>query len=305
MLLEMERGGEERCSLLPEATRTSGKATSAHTLVNIIVSLLGTGALSLPYAFRVAGWLACSIGLLLTGLASYYCMLLLVSIFSIPRPAQTQTYGDVGSNAFGVTGRFLTEFLILASHAGAAVSFLIFMGQNLSSVFCSFTTNSSISLSTFIFLLLLPLEIFLSFIRSLSLLTPFSTFATFCNVFAMAVVIKEDINQLADYSFGSRTAFKGAWSIPFACGLAVFCFEGFGLTLSLEGSMAKPRKFPLVLLQAFIGIALAYICFGTFGYLAYGEETKEIITLNLPSNWTAVIVKVSTNHRIQLVQNFA
>lgn len=57
--------------------------------------------------------------------------------------------------------------------------------------------------------------------------------------------------------------------------------------------MAERKKFHWVLCQAFLVISLAYICFGIFGYFAYGDETKEIITLNLPNNWSSIAVKVS------------
>lgn len=59
--------------------RISGGATSAQTLGNIVVSIVGTGVLGLPYAFRVAGWLAGSLGVALAGASTYFCMLLLVS----------------------------------------------------------------------------------------------------------------------------------------------------------------------------------------------------------------------------------
>lgn len=81
---EMDFDGEKRGSPLLQLTKTSGTATSVQTLGNIVVSILGTGILGLPYAFRIAGWLAGSVGILITGLAIYYCMLLLVSIFSLP-----------------------------------------------------------------------------------------------------------------------------------------------------------------------------------------------------------------------------
>lgn len=55
-----------------------GRATAAQTLGNIVVSVVGTGVLGLPYAFRVAGWLAGSIGVAAAGVSSYYCMMLLV-----------------------------------------------------------------------------------------------------------------------------------------------------------------------------------------------------------------------------------
>lgn len=216
---------------------------------------------------------------------------------------QVQTFGDVGAKAFGVAGCLLSELLILVSYVGGAVAYFVIMGENLSSVMGFFITNSSIHPSAFTFLLLLPLEIALSFVRSLSFLAPFSAFATLCNVFAMVVVIKEDVDKIAGSSFEtSGSAFKGFGCIPFVLGFSVFCFNGLGMTLPLEGSMSKRRMFPLVLLQVFVGLLLLYICFGAFGHMAYGEETKDIITLNLPNNWSAVSVKVIN---VQTVENFS
>jgi solute carrier family 36 (proton-coupled amino acid transporter) len=56
-----------------------GGATPAQTLGNVVVSIVGTGVLGLPYAFRAAGWLAGSVGVAAAGSATLYCMLLLVS----------------------------------------------------------------------------------------------------------------------------------------------------------------------------------------------------------------------------------
>jgi solute carrier family 36 (proton-coupled amino acid transporter) len=54
-------------------------ATPAQTIGNIVVSIVGTGVLGLPYAFRTAGWLAGALGVAGAGAATFYCMLLLVS----------------------------------------------------------------------------------------------------------------------------------------------------------------------------------------------------------------------------------
>ncbi|KAE8813555.1 amino acid transporter ANT1-like [Hordeum vulgare] len=58
-----------------------GGATWAQTLGNVVVSIVGTGVLGLPYAFRAAGWLAGTLGVAAAGCATLYCMLLLVSIY--------------------------------------------------------------------------------------------------------------------------------------------------------------------------------------------------------------------------------
>lgn len=143
----------------------------------------------------------------------------------------------------------------------------------------------------FIFAVLLPLQIALSFVRSLSSLSPFSIFADACNVLAMAIVIKEDI-RLFDHPFADRSAFNGLWAIPFSFGVALFCFEGFSMTLALEASMAERKKFKWVLSQALVCIMFVYACFGVCGYLAYGEATKDIVTLNLPNSWSSSAVKI-------------
>ncbi|KAK8926352.1 hypothetical protein KSP39_PZI018009 [Platanthera zijinensis] len=288
-------------SLTPLIRRrgTAGEATVAQTLGNIVVSIVGTGVLGLPYAFRVAGWLAGSLGVAVAGASTYFCMLLLIQCRDrfeehndeeIDDATHIQSYGDLGAKAFGTRGRYLTEFLVLISQAGGAVAYLVFIGQNLSSLFAN-TNHSLISPSIFIFLLLLPLELSLSFIRSLSSIAPFSVFADTCNILAMAIVIKEDF-QLFDRFPRERIAFNGTWGLPYAGGVAVFCFEGFSMTLSLEASMADKKKYRWVLLLAFIAITLIYVSFGIFGYLAYGDETKDIITLNLPNNLSAIATKV-------------
>lgn len=60
-------------------------ATPAQTLGNIVVSIVGTGVLGLPYAFRTSGWLAGALGVAGAGAATFYCMLLLVSNYSHTR----------------------------------------------------------------------------------------------------------------------------------------------------------------------------------------------------------------------------
>lgn len=204
------------------------------------------------------------------------------------------TYGDLGYKCMGKPGRYLTESLIVVAQCGGSVAYLIFIGQNLSSIF----KVHSLTFVSFIFMLA-PLEILLSWINTLSALAPFSIFADVCNVLAMGFVVKDDIQNAlgGQFSFGERKAItSNIGGLPFAGGMAVFCFEGFGMTLALEASMKERRTFPKLLGLAFAGITLVYILFGFFGYMAYGEDTKDIVTLNLPRGWTAITVQVTYHH---------
>ncbi|KAE9585328.1 putative amino acid transporter, transmembrane domain-containing protein [Lupinus albus] len=279
---------------LLEFTPPSKKASKLQTLGNIIVSVVGTGVLGLPFAFRVAGWVAGSLGIAIVGIATFYCMLLLVrckeKLASEEPLVESRTYGDLGNRCFGTPGRYLAELLISVALCGGSVAYLVFIGQNLHSVFQS----DGLSLASYIFMLV-PVEIGLSWIGSLSALAPFSIFADICNALAMGIVVKEDIGKalVSGFSFEERTTItSNIGGLPFAAGMAVFCFEGIGMTLALENSMQDRAKFPKLLAQTFGGITFVYILFGFCGYIAFGEETRDIVTLNLPRNWSSIAVQV-------------
>ncbi|CAB4286961.1 unnamed protein product [Prunus armeniaca] len=288
----MECGGGQS-KAVPLLDKPAG-ASTAQTLGNIIVSVVGTGVLGLPFALRIAGWLAGSLGVIIAGLGTYYCMLLLVEcrekLASVEDSANRKTYGDLGYGCMGRTGRYITESVILVAQCGGSVAYLVFVGQNLSSILNGY----GFSVASCIFLLV-PIEIGLSWIGSLSALAPFSVFASVCNLLAMLFVVKEDIQQAfeGEFSFSDRTAVTSSiGGLPFAGGVAVFCFEGFGMTLALEGSMRDKTSFPRLLGQALTGITLVYVLFGFAGYMAYGDQTRDSVTLNLPRNWSAIVIQI-------------
>lgn len=265
-----------------------GKASAKKTFGNIIVSIVGTGVLGLPYTFRVSGWAAGSLAVALSATLTYYCMILLVRCRNKLEERGHDgilTYGDLGNHAYGRLGQSLVDLMVLVSQSGCCVAYLIFIGQNLSSIFTGGTDRQALFIA-----ILLPLEIILAWVRSLSGLAPFSILADVSNVLAMAVVIKEDVGSFR--GFDGTVAFQQWSGLPFAMGIAVYCYEGFGMTLTLEASMKKPHLFPRVLAQAFFPITILYIAFGLIGYFAFCDDTKDIITLNLPNDWYTMAVKV-------------
>lgn len=195
-----------------------------------------------------------------------------------------RSYGDLGGKAFGGVGRHLTELLIVVAQCGGAVAYLVFIGQNLSSIV------HALNPPAFIFILV-PIEVALAAIRSLASLAPFSAFADACNALAMVVVVRGDL-QLFDGTSERAAVAGGVGAVLFAAGMAVFCFEGFGMTLALEGSMRERGRFKKVLLVALFAVTTVYLCFGVLGFLAYGDETRDSVTLNLPNDWSAIAVKV-------------
>ena len=96
--------------------------------------------------------------------------------------------------------------------------------------------------------------------------------------------------------------------LPFFTGVAIYCYEGAGMILSLEASIAKdyrsrfkvtllfkwPRNikiFQFIFSMAIMAMTALYILFGVCGYLSFGVDTQGIITLNLPAGPMPLTVK--------------
>eukprot|EP01018_Ginkgo_biloba_P011949 Gb_34829 [translate_table: standard] len=278
---------DERLPLLGHAGR-KGRASTSQAFGNIIVSIVGTGVLGLPYTFRVSGWAPALGSIVLAGSLTYYCMMLLVRCrYKLEKMGHLNisTYGDIGGQTYGKSGRYIAETMVLISQCGGCVAYMVFIGQNMSSTF----TGSNEKYSLFVFSLV-PVEIALAWVRSLSSLAPFSVFADICNVLAMGIVIKDNFHFFTGLNKISPLTNLGG--LPFVAGVAVFSYEGFSMTLILESSMRKTHKFGKVLGLALLLITAVYIGFGFSGYAAYGNQTQDIITLNLPNDWSTVAVKI-------------
>lgn len=354
MLLSQEADGADPSSPLlvsmPDSLHHHHLSSAGHhhlssvgkAFGNIIISIVGAGVLGLPYTFKRTGWVLSVLVLATVGLACYYCMMLLVwSRKRLEKDGDhhVATFSDLGFLLYGKWGRFAVDSMVVLSQGAFCVAYLIFIGENLASVFSSQGNNTLStrsnpyptvtvrekavvhhdlmqSLPVFKRFLaetmhevsrlggffsskegyisvIFPLQVALASIRSLTKLAPFSITADFANAFAMAVVMQQDVMMLTENGIATIAASQGLGTLPFAIGVAIYAFEGFGLVLPLESSMKDTEKFGRVLGLAMVCITLLYMVFGLLGYLAFGDETLDIVTLNLGSSWKTTIVKAS------------
>jgi len=197
-------------------------------------------------------------------------------------------YSDIGFAAFGMTGRAVIDFALLTSQIGLCCAYLIFITENLSTYFPSLEKNQWL-------IFLLPPLFLLSLIKDLSMFAIFSLFAQVSNLFAFTVVYWFDFQHLHLAQVHPKEfSLEG---FPYYFSVAIYCFEGAGMILSLEQSLASDlrAKFRDYFVTTIMAITTLYITFGAAGYLSYGPETKDIITLNLPNEGGfnfAILVKV-------------
>eukprot|EP00039_Didymoeca_costata_P004251 m.72225 g.72225 ORF g.72225 m.72225 type:complete len:431 (+) comp12311_c0_seq2:357-1649(+) len=294
----------------------SGPYSPLKCFANIFISFVGAGVLGLPYTFRMAGTVECILIIMLAGSMSAKAMLLLVDCkYEILKRRKkmlnerdeneevtvfinadqrkrkeedsledTMDYGDVSEFAFGIKGWWLVQISIILSQLGFCCAYLIFIRENLHNLIPKISVNDGLLGC------LIPLT-FLCNIRDLSELGVFSLLADFANLLAYSVVFWFDYSQVEKNGpQGKAMNFSG---VPFALGVAIYCYEGAGLIISLEASVPKEhrKEFPRIFISALTVITCLYIVFGAFGYISFGEETEKIITLNLPSGIFPNVVK--------------
>ncbi|GLJ40128.1 hypothetical protein SUGI_0822140 [Cryptomeria japonica] len=321
----MERGASsnncgENSPLLPAYRHKREELLSStwKSFGNILIAIVGAGVLGLPYTFKTTGWLTGIIMLGIVAALTYYCMMLLVWTkrkLENDGCVKMGSFGDVAFTISGSNGKLMVDFMIVLSQAGFCVSYLIFIGNSLSSIlskpepmmnynYLHFPSPSSnkfllgeykilgIAAKTLFIWIVFPFQIGLNAIRTLTHLAPLSIFADVVDIAAMVVVMVDDLvtylNNRPDLQ-----AFTSLSVIPYGIGVAIYAFEGIGMVLPLEVVADKKHKFGGILGLAILLITLTYGCFGTLGYFAFGAETRDIITLNLGKNLMTDMVQLA------------
>lgn len=133
------------------------QSSALKTFFNLVITVVGAGVLGLPYAFKQSGWLQGLLILAGTSAAMYYCMMLLVwSRRHLERNGNVEsitTFSELGLHTYGHAGQILVDTMMLLSQGGFCIAYLIFIGENLASVFSrreSITSTSQSGLGSYL-----------------------------------------------------------------------------------------------------------------------------------------------------------
>ncbi|CAM9161192.1 unnamed protein product [Ascophyllum nodosum] len=264
-------------------------SSDTRTFVNLLISFVGAGILSIPYAFRQGGLLLSAVCMSLVGAICTYCMWMLVR--SKYRVVEIRgrhdrgpvTYADVCHEALGKVGLVAVETALVASQAGFSTAYLVFIARNLNALF-SFHKAPVI-------LLCLPGLVALCLIKHLKYLAPFSLVAEVVNLTGLAVVFFDDAEFMG---INHESISLANWrAFPFVFGVAVYCFEGTGMIIPVEDAMLNRDNFTRILSVVMLIYTTLCVISGGLGYLAFGDVTEDIILLNIGSTTSTLIVKIS------------
>ncbi|GLD99797.1 hypothetical protein PINS_up008525 [Pythium insidiosum] len=252
--------------------------------MNAFIAFLGSGILGLPYAFRRSGILLGIATLVIVAAISTYAMLLVLQCkYQLrARGIRVQTYGEIGFHAMGSVGAALVDVALVISQTGFCVAYLIFIVTNAHDVL-------GLDKEVVVALCVPPL-IMLSLLKHMKQLASAALVADIMNFTGLAIVYMTDLSYMAENSSHIEV-----WGVlanaPFFFGVASYCFEGVGMVLPLENAMQNPQHFKPILISTVVILTTVYATFGVCGYLAFGDATKDVITLNM-SDSTGIVTLV-------------
>ncbi|ODV64452.1 Avt4p ASCRUDRAFT_16472, partial [Ascoidea rubescens DSM 1968] len=280
---------DEETPLLSESSSTNisssafnkqkGTATPLKAFFLLFKAFIGTGILFLPKAFLNGGLLFSSIVLFFFGLYSYWCYYLLVQTKSA---TNVSSFGDIGLILFGYKMKLLILFSIVLSQIGFVATYLVFTSNNLIA-FIKNIFNFDVS---FIFMLSILCLIFmpLSLIRNITKLSLAALFANVFIFFGLIVIVYYTSFHLILNGPANDIIFFNSNDWPLFIGVAIFSFEGIGLIIPIQESMAQPEKFPKVMFLVIVSISILMISIASLCYMTYGSKTLTVIILNLPQD---------------------
>eukprot|EP00903_Cladosiphon_okamuranus_P016605 g15318.t1 len=264
-------------------------SSDRRTFVNLLISFVGAGILGIPFAYRQGGLLLSTGVLAIVGVACTYCMWMLVrckyrviAMRGKDEPGPVK-YADICHEALGKWGLVAAEGALVASQSGFSTAYLVFIARNLHALFEFQETP--------VIFLCVPGLVLLCLIKHLKYLAPFSLIAEVVNLTGLAVVFFDDAEFMGiNHESISMVHWK---ALPFVFGVGVYCFEGMGMVIPIEDAMINREKFAPILSVVMVIYTSLCILSGGLGYLAFGDETRDIILLNIGSTTSTLIVKLS------------
>ncbi|KAL6717279.1 hypothetical protein ACLMJK_005194 [Lecanora helva] len=262
------------------ATRP-GDAGTVKSFFTLLKAFVGTGIMFLPKAFNNGGILFSSITLILVSLISCLCFYLLLQC----RKRYGGSYGDLGASVGGPKFRSVILGSITLSQIGFVCAGMIFVAENLFSFLDAVTADRVTPLGTNALIALqLIVLIPLALIRNISKLGPTALLADIFIFIGLFYIWYYDIATLATRGLDESVQLFNPRAFTLTIGSAIFTFEGIGLILPIQGSMAQPEKFPRLLYIVMLIITVIFTSIGALCYATFGSQTKVEIISNYPQS---------------------
>ncbi|KAL8700082.1 MAG: hypothetical protein Q9201_005645 [Fulgogasparrea decipioides] len=268
--------GRRKSSRRPVKPGDAGTTKSFFTLLK---AFIGTGIMFLPKAFKNGGILFSSVTLITVSLLSCLSFHLLL----LCRRRYGGGYGELGLEIGGSKMQALILGSIALSQIGFVCSGIIFIAENLRSFLNAVSPGPTAIFGTKALIAIqLVVLIPLALIRDISRLGPVALLADIFIFIGLFYIWYYDISTLATSGIHPSVQLFNPRDFTLTIGSAIFTYEGIGLILPIQSSMAKPSEFPRLLYVVMVIITVIFTSVGALCYATFGDKTRVEIISNYP-----------------------
>ncbi|XP_068023989.1 vesicular inhibitory amino acid transporter-like [Melanerpes formicivorus] len=259
---------------------------------NVTNAIQGVFVLGLPYALLHSGYSGLFLIMLAAALCCYTGKILIACLYEENEEGQLvrvrDTYEDIAnacckklSPSLGGTVVSVTQVMELLM---TCILYLVVSGNLLSHSFPSVPVTER-TWSVIAFVPLLPCV----FIKTLKTVSKLSQLCSLVHFVILLVVMTYCLTQTHQWSWAKlrlSTEFEG---FLVSVGVIIFSYTSQIFLPTLEGSMKNPGEFRCMLNWTHFLACVLKTTFALTAFLTWGEDTKEVITDNLPSFLQALV----------------
>ncbi|KAI0533992.1 transmembrane amino acid transporter [Xylaria digitata] len=256
----------------------SATASTRKTFFTLLKAFIGTGIMFLPKAFDNGGLLFSSITMVVVSAVTMLAFHLLLAC----KAHHDGGYGEIGEAIAGPRMRNLILSSITLSQLGFVCSGIVFVAENMTSFFEAVTHGHSPISPTKLILIQVLVLIPLSYIRNIAKLGPVALLADVFILIGVTYIYYFDIAHIAAEGVNPTVVLFNPNKYTLMVGSAIFTFEGIGLVLPIQSSMAKPERFEWLLGVIMILITIIFTAVGALCYATFGKDTSIEIINNYP-----------------------
>ncbi|CAK7905622.1 vacuolar amino acid transporter 1 [[Candida] anglica] len=267
----------------------TGGSTAPQTIFNSINTLMGIGMLSLPFGFKLTGWVLGTFILASCAITTNYTAKILGRV--LKRHHALGSYGDIAQEAYGSIANVLVSSVFTADLVGATASLVILFGDSFGILIPS--------VSPAIFKTIMMSTVFISSFLPLSALSMFSLLGIICTSGVVAIILYCGLTVSGSGSLLNPAPTELWPSNPYhvllALGIFMAPWGGHVVFPELYRDMRHPKKFDTCANVTFNATFFMDYVIAAVGFVMFGSKCKDSFTKNLmlePNfpNWVPTVI---------------
>ena len=280
----------KKCQIVDDTE--DGKTNLVQSIFNLINANLGTGILAMPFVIRLGGYWGILITVIVGIVGNYTGKNLVSLLYEETEDGQRirvrDSFADIGEEFHPRFGRLMVHCANCVEQFSHCVLLLIMPGTVIAYTF----PNSGLSESTWIFLLSLII-IPTILVRKMHQVTWTCVLSVVIATSISICVLIYSLMNNVDWNSETMPSFDVNVT-PISLGIVVVTFSSQAYLPSIERCMREPELFEALMNFSYTIVTVLKFAIGIIVFLAFTDNTDQIMTLNLPHNIFGDVVNVSS-----------